>query len=709
MLQVLQHQKSGNIEVVDLPVPECFPAGILVRNESSLISAGTERISVENTRSSLLERAKKQPEQVRQVLDFVKKEGIKSTYRRVMSVLESYKLLGYSSSGVVVKSDCDEFRPGDRVACAGAGYANHAEYAAIPKNLAAHIPENVTFDDASYTTLGAIAMQGFRQAEPELGENVAVIGLGLLGQITVQMLSAAGCNVAGIDINENLFPQAEKFGCEATYPSSFEHINNMLNFTSGMGFDSVIITASTPSNQPLELALEICRKKGRVVFTGAVGMNVPRGPFYKKEIDLRISSSYGPGRYDPEYEERGKDYPPAYVRWTENRNMVSFLKLISTGRMNVNDMTTHHFDAVNASGAYDIITGKKHEPFLGIILRYPQRQGDEKQSIELKPVKKDKINLGFIGAGQFAKNYLLPPLKSSKASFVSVSTATPVNAKVVAGQYGFSKAAVSYPEIINDPDTNVIFCATRHDTHAAIVEASINAGKPVYVEKPLCVSREQLNTINEALKLNPVPVMVGFNRRFSAPFKFIKEKISKCGGPFSMIYRVNAGAIPKSHWIHEESQGGRIIGEVCHFIDCMVYLTGELPVKVHAESVSGTNSEKPNYDDVAVTVKFSGGSLGTVNYYSSGGKSLGKEYFEIFGCGFTLVMDNFSKVSYFGTSGGQIKKFDGKKGINEEIAEVINALDAGSTMPIEFDEIAAVTLATFAATESLKSGEPVYL
>ncbi len=705
MLQVVQYQKDGSMLVEEFPSPSCIEGGILVKTYFSLISAGTEKASVDNAKGSLFDRARKQPDQVKLVLDTIKKEGLLNTIKRVQNKLDSYKSLGYSAAGIVVESDCSEFSPGDRVACAGAGYANHAEMISVPKNLAVKLPDNVSFEDAAYTTLGAIAMQGFRQAEPVLGETIAVIGLGLLGQITVQLLKSAGCRVIGLDINESLFEKARSFGADKTMLSSSENKDSILAFTRGMGCDSVIITASAKSNQPIELAMDICRKKGKVVVVGDVWMNIARGAFYLKEIDLRISCSYGPGRYDANYEQRGNDYPYAYVRWTENRNMQAFIDLISSGRMDVKSMTTHVVDIKDAVRAYDIIGGKIQEKYLGILLKYNPENVDTKKNIKVNTyTAASKIKLGFIGAGGFASNYLLPPLKKSEVDFVAVSTATAVNAKQAARTFGFAEASTDSESIIRNKDTNCIFIASRHDSHAEFVRLSIENNKPVFVEKPLAINFEQLESIKSAVEKYSGRVMVGFNRRFSDSFKSIAEFFKNRSEPLAMTYRVNAGFIPKSHWVHEENQGGRIIGEVCHFIDTMVFLCGALPIKVSAECISSDNIEVNNNDNVIISLKFADGSIGNISYLANGDSSLPKEYCEVFCERSSAIMDNFTSVSLYRKSKKKILKFDGRKGINEEVEATINSIKNASSMPIPFDQLYATSRACLLAVESLKTG-----
>ncbi len=710
MLQVVQYQKDGNISLEEMPIPQCPDGGVLVRNIFSLISAGTERTSVTNTQSSLLQRAKKQPEQVKLVMDILKKEGVMSTISKVRTKLDSYKNLGYSCAGIVVESNCGEFKPGDRVACAGAGYAVHAEVVAVPKNLVAKIPDGVDYDEAAYTTLGSIAMQGVRQADLRLGETVAVIGLGLLGQLAVQMLKASGCIVIGMDINEGLFDKAREYGCDYVCQSNTDNVKNIIAYTGGLGCDAVILAASTASNEPVELALKITRKKGKIVVLGAVGMNLPRSPFYEKEIDFRISCSYGPGRYDDNYEVNGNDYPPAYVRWTENRNMQAVLELIRSGKLDVKSMTTHTFNLGDAGRAYDMITGKISGNYLGILLHYPDRP---EAMVKQVKVRKDNnplkdIRLGFIGAGTFAQGYLLPALKEMNIEMHSVSTATSVNALTAAKRFSFRNSTTDSQSIIDDNDINLIFCATKHDSHAGYVISSINAGKAVFVEKPLAINREQLEEIDKAHNEHNGRLMVGYNRRFSKPFTDIKKFFGQRRRPMIISYRVNAGKLPLSHWVYSQDQGlGRIIGESCHFIDCLIYLTGSVPIRVFAECISGSSEDQYNPDNTIITIKFSDGSVGTVQYISNGDSSVPKEFCEVFCEDSIAIMNNFTEVLY--ARGGKTHKanYDGKKGHKEEVAAMIEALRKGGEMPIPYNQLRNASLMTFAALESLDTGMPV--
>lgn len=707
MKQVLQYQKNGKIEVVDLPPPQCPQEGILVRTAWSLISAGTEKTSVDNAKGSLLERAKKQPDQVKLVMDTIKKQGVKETARRVQAKLDSYKQLGYSASGIVVESKCREFSVGDRVAVGGAGLANHAEYVAIPKNLAVKVPDHVELDEAAYATVGAIAMQGFRQAEPSLGDNVAVIGLGLIGQMTVQYLTAAGCKVIGLDIDESLFPIAEESGCDLVLRSSSDAIQQILAFTDGHGCDSVIITAGTSSSEPLNMAMEITRKRGTVVIVGAVGMDLKRHPFYKKEIKLTISSSYGPGRYDPDYEERGIDYPYAYVRWTENRIMKSVLDLIGRGDLDVDMLTTHRYQIAKAQEAYKLVSGETEEKYLGILLQYPQSEerANLASIVEIDSFeKKDgEIGLGIIGAGQFAQNYLLPPLKALGTKPIILSTSTPANAKSLGGHFGFGKVTTDGSEVISDKDVDLVVCATRHDSHAQYVLEAIKAKKDVFCEKPLCVNSDELSQIIEASQNSPSRIMVGFNRRFSKPINDMKQFVRKSAQPMSMIYRVNAGAIPAGHWTQQENQGGRIIGEGCHFIDTMLYLCDSLPVSISAIPMHASDANQPGDNNVAISIRFADGSIGTLHYISSGDKSLPKEYLEVHCGGSSSVMEDFTSLKIYSSGKMSETKYNGEKGIKDELASFVAAIKKGLPSPIPFEEVAAVTKATFLAVESMRS------
>lgn len=716
MLQLIQHQSSGELLLAELPPPPCPEGSVLVSVSHSLISAGTERTSVTKAQSSLLERALKQPDEVRKVLESVRKDGLVSTLRKVQNTLDSYKALGYSLAGTVIESRADGFLPGDRVACAGNAYAFHAEVVSVPKNLVAHVPEGVGFDEAAYTTLGAIAMQGVRQARVELGMSVAVIGLGLLGQITVQLLKASGCRVIGMDVNEALFIQAREFGADAVFPSNRAALSGVQAFTRGLGADAVIITAATDSNEPVELALEAVRKRGTVVVVGAVGMNIPRSPFYEKEVEFRISCSYGAGRYDPVYEEHGHDYPAAFVRWTENRNMQAFLDLLAGKRVNVAAMTTHRFPFERADEAYSLITDKSpdRKPYSGILLEYT-RSAEERLRLNHSVAQNtsypaSNLVIGVLGAGSFAQTHLLPHFKASHDTVLhTVCTPTPVKAKSVQERFGFVHVETSSEALFKNASINTIVCASRHDSHGSYVAAALRNGKDVFVEKPLCISREELAAIDAAAHASSRRVMVGFNRRFSAPFLAMQKFFVGRSEPMSMLYRVNAGALPLQSWIQSPEQGGRIIGEVCHFVDCFCFLTGSFPVRVFAEAISTPNTQAQRHDTVTISLKFADGSIGTVLYFANGANAVEKEYCEVFSEGKTAQMHNFERVRFLSGKNVSEQKFDGSKGHKEEIVAFTQAMARGTASPIPYKQIRAVTLACIAAEESLQRGLPIEL
>ncbi|HVZ41661.1 MAG TPA: bi-domain-containing oxidoreductase [Candidatus Kapabacteria bacterium] len=711
MLQAYQYQKSGELHVKDVPAPELRNGMIVVRTCASLISAGTERNSVMTAKASMIEKVRMRPDLVKQVLETARREGVMSTMEKVRTRLDNYKALGYSASGVVMESGCDEFSPGDRVACA-VNTGAHAEVIAVPRNLAVRIPDGVSFDEAAFTTLGAIAIQGVRQARVALGESVAVIGLGLLGQITVQLLKAAGCRVIGLDTNQRQFDLARRFGADAVVPSDASAVGAIESFTRGIGCDAVIITASTLSNDPIELAIKAARTRARVVVVGAVGMELPRAGFYEKELEITISCSFGPGRYDPRYEEEGIDYPVGFVRWTERRNMESVLDLIASGRLQLEPIITHRFPIADAERAYDLVTGKVDEPYLGILLTYPDRGVNvlaRALRVGGQPPSEGQLGVGFIGAGKFAQSYLLPPARTAGVRMVSVATATAVNARATAEKYGFAEASTDPAGLIARADIGAVFIATRHDSHGEYVRAALEAGKQVFVEKPLAVTKGELQTIREIGDAKNDRVMVGFNRRFSESFRAMKRHFENVREPLVMLYRVNAGFIKLDHWTQQESQGGRIVGEGCHFIDCMQFLAGARPVSVYAAAIGSDNRAQRNADSVSITIRFSDGSVGTLLYLANGDSSVGKEYCEVFGGGHTAIMDNFRAVHLASGNRRKTLKFNGDKGHSEEVARTLAAMKEGAPMPISFQSLCDTTLATLAALDSLAAGGVIAL
>ncbi len=655
-------------------------------------------------------RQSKGPDLVAQVIQNIKKEGITATFNKVKTKLDSLKALGYSTSGRVIISMDDNgiFKPGDRVACGGQDYASHAEIVAVPQNLVAKIPENVSFEEAAFTTAGAIALQGIRQAGPTLGEKICVIGLGLLGQITCQLLKANGCSVFGVDLNDALVKLANASAAELALnrndPNLIPACNN---FTNGHGFDAIIITASAQSNDPVDLSAEIARKKGKIIVVGAVRMELRREPhFYKKELDLRMSCSYGPGRYDSDYEESGNDYPYPYVRWTEQRNMEAFLVLLSHRVIDIKPLITHVFDIKDAIKAYDIITGKAKEEHIGILLKYGERVEKERTLFPIKKTSVAKINTGFIGAGSFAQSYLIPFVKSFGASLQGVVTTRGITSKNVADKFKFNYCS-TYPEdILNDKSINTVFIATPHSSHSDLVIKTLGAGKNVFVEKPLAIDITQLKAVMDAKNKFAVPLMVGFNRRFAPISKSIKQEFKNVSEPLVINIRVNAGSIPKNHWIQNpEVGGGRIIGEMCHFIDLMQYFTDDEPVKVFAESISTGNSLATPADNIVIVIKFSNGSVGNLIYLANGDKSMPKEKIEVFGAGNIGLINDFRDGLFF-KNGKTSKLRSAGKGHKEEIEAFLDALIKGQDSPISFRSVCLTTLTTFKVLDSLYTGLP---
>ena len=710
MKQLIQNFKSGEMYVDEIPSPGISAGMVLVENKFSLISSGTERGTVKVAQASLLGKAKERPDLVAQVISNIKREGIAATINKVRTKLDSLKALGYSSSGKVIAS-LDKnglFKPGDRVACAGQDYASHAAVVSVPQNLVAKIPDNVSFEEAAFTTVGSIAMQGIRQAEPSIGEKIAVIGLGLIGQITCQLLKANGCMVMGIDLNESLVKVAkDTAGVQAVLRNDPGLGSTCLNFTNGYGFDSVIITAAAHSNDPVELAASLARKKGRIIVVGAVGMELQRDPyFYRKELELRMSCSYGPGRYDPVYEEGGNDYPYPYVRWTEQRNMEAFLDLLSMKVIDLKPLITHVFDIDEALKAYDIVLGKTREFSTGILLKYPESKEPEKTFFRIQNNPVRQLNVGFIGAGSFAQSYLIPGVKAAGASLDGVVTSRGITSKNVASKFGFSFCSTEPSEILDNKAINTVFIATPHSSHAALVISALQSGKNVFVEKPLALNHDQLDSLIEVKNKFNLPVMVGFNRRFAPVSAEIKKAFSGLAEPLVVNIRVNAGMIPKGHWIQDpETGGGRIIGEVCHFIDLMQYFTDAEPVSLFAESISTLNTTMTPSDNFAAVIKFSNGSVGNLVYLANGDTSLPKEKIEISGGNISGVINDFRDGMLY--RNGKVTKLKSSgKGHREEIILFLDALKKGKDSPIDFRSACLTTISTFKILDSLSTGLP---
>ena len=709
MQQLTQNLKTGKMEITEVPFPNMGKGQVLVKNYFSLVSAGTEGSKVSTARKGYLGKVKEKPEQAKQVIDTFNKEGFASTYRKVMNKLDALSPLGYSTAGEVIKvgEGITKFKIGDLVACAGADIANHAEVIAVPENLVVKIPSGVSTSDASYCTVASIALQGVRQADLRIGESCLVIGLGLLGQLTVQLLKAAGIKVIGVDVNPDMVELALKSGADYSFVRTSGELElSIQNASYGYGVDAVIITAATNSLDPVELAGRLCRTKGKVIIVGAVPTGFSREVFYKKELELRMATSYGPGRYNPNYEEKGLDYPIGYVRWTENRNMQAFMELLKNNSIDLSFLSTHKFPFSNALDAYQMILDKS-EFFVGILLEYDIKKTNKpvyysQQKLNIENLKGEKqINIGFIGAGTFAQNSLLPNIKN--ANFVAVSTHQGHSSRNIANKYNFSIATGDSDAIINNENINTIFIATRHDLHAEYVLKSIKSGKNVFTEKPLCMSENELDEISKLyLDVNnsgiQSRVMVGFNRRFS-PHVIKLKKVFTSDQPKAINYRINAGYIPADSWIQDKDiGGGRIIGEVCHFVDLAMFIAGSLPSTLYANAIIDSLGL---LDTLNVNLSFKDGSIANISYYSNGSKELKKEYLEVFCNGVTIVIDDFKEFHIYTNKHKKSKLFNQDKGHKLEVDLFLDSIRQGKDAPISFEEVYWSTKMSFDIIKSI--------
>lgn len=712
MKQIVQNRKTGELRVEDMPVPALRPNGLLVQNAWSLISAGTERTSVDLGKKSLIGKARARPDQVRKVMDTVRREGARATYRKVMGTLDSSHALGYSSAGTVVEmaDGISGFSPGDRVACAGAGYANHAELVFVPHNLCVRIPDQVAMQDAAFTTVGAIAMQGVRQAQVAIGENVAVIGLGLVGQLTVQILRAAGCRVLGIDLNPDMIDLALGLGMEQGCIAVGSDVEQRVRvFTHDVGVDAAIITAGSASSVPVEMAGAVCRDRGRVVVVGAVRMDIPRAPFYEKELSLRLSRSYGPGRYDPVYEEKGIDYPIGYVRWTEKRNMEAFLNLVDERRVKVEQLISHRFKIDDALQAYELIEERKDS--IGVLLEYDGRVDPKEKKITFRlgdVVGAGTVGMGLIGAGSFARGTLLPHLsKISEVKLLGVATASGTTANDVARRFDLAYCTADYHELLQDEQVQAVVIATRHNLHASmVVEAVGNFAKAVFVEKPLALNKDELRQVLQVVEESSRPVMVGFNRRFAPLTEKVKEFFGPDRGPLVVQCRINAGAIPATHWIQDpEEGGGRIKGEVCHFLDLVAWLIGVSPVKISGFRINTSHQGVSTDDNLTISMDFSDGSIASIVYTAIGDPAFAKERIEVFGDGKVAVIDDFRKAS-FSHNGkvGNERAAGADKGHRSELEYFIQGIRGEVNLSEHFRHSVMSTWGTLKLVDALEQG-----
>lgn len=711
MRQVVQNIRSGEIRLLQVPDPVATPGQVVIANAVSLISAGTEKAARELAKKSLFQKARERPDQVRRVLEKLRQEGLIATIKQVRGRLEQPMPLGYSSAGIVLAcgEGVEDLKPGDRVASNGP----HAGVVSVPRNLCARIPEGVPYDHAAFTVLGAIALQGVRLSKLALGETAYVVGLGLVGQITVPLLKAAGCRVIATDLDADKCVLALAMGAdEARVDLDADAVQGLTN---GLGADAVVITAATSSSGPITMAGDAVRKKGRVVIVGAVGTHFPRTPYYLKEAEIVVSSSYGPGRYDPLYEERGQDYPLPYVRWTEQRNFQAVLDLMSRGDLNVTSLITHRFQLDQAEEAYRLVeTGS--EPYIGVLLQYSERNLERpERRIELRSeAPSGPTGVGCIGAGNFAKAVLIPLVREIRELDLRIlCSAGGLSAAEAGERFGFSLATTDEDQVFSDPKVDMVVLATRHNLHASQVMKGLRAGKHVFVEKPLALRVEEIVGIEKELEQaqrggsGPL-LMVGFNRRFSPAARIVRDFLQNRSSPLTLSFRFNAGAIPADHWVQDpEVGGGRIIGEACHAIDLVTFLTGSPPVRVFAESIGGPKSSELTDDQSFMTLRHADGSVSSIGYLAGGDRAFPKERVEVFGDGRVAVIEDFREV--ITVAKGKVRrrrKLQQDKGHRGELLAFARAIRDGGTSPIDWEDLRSVALAAILAVRSLREGVP---
>lgn len=710
MKQVMQNMRSGDTNLLDVPPPQLGRGQVLVATKASLISAGTEKMLMDFAQKSLAGKAKERPDLVKKVMEKVQRDGISATVRAVFAQLDAPLPLGYSAAGEVLEVSDDLtnlYKPGDRVLMAGAGIANHAEVNAVPKNLVAKLPDNVSYEEGCYATLCAIAMQGFRNAKTSLGESVLVMGLGLVGQLTCQFAAASGCRVMGMDFDAERIKMAVATGAEAGCNLAKDDANSMVKaFTHGKGFDNIIICAATDSNEPIENAAEWARDKANVVMTGMVGTKIPYAAFMKKELNFVISRSYGPGRYDPNYEEKGQEYPIGYVRWTERDNLEEAARLMASGDLDVKALTSHSFEIDKVKEAYDLVTSGK---CLGVVLTYPSTTEERMQpSVKVRPVDvvTGDVGLASIGAGSFSRAILLPALKNMKGvKFTGVVTRSGASARAVAEKFGFGYASSDMEEIWKDKNTNTVLVATLHNTHAELVEKSLKAGKHVFVEKPLALTMEEYEAVRKAYEKSGKLLMVGFNRRFAPQVQKIVKHFESIKAPRQVTIRVNAGSVGADNWQNDpEVGGGRLLGEACHFIDLGIYLSGSKPVDVYG--VQGAGESVYN-----VMMRCEDGSTIQVMYSSDGDSAYSKEQLEVFSGGSIAVLDNYREA--FITTNGKRKNISAKsqnKGHKAELEAFTRAVRGEKALDIlTCEDSFESSRITLLAKESMETGKAIKL
>jgi len=711
--------KQGQAIIEEVPAPQVEPGTVVVQVDRSCISIGTEMSGIKASGLPLWKRALKQPENVKKTLQMVANQGLSSTRSIVEGKLSSGQPTGYSAAGVVLEvgDGIDDLTPGDRVACAGAQCAHHAEIIRVPRNLAVPIPDGLDFAAASTVTLGAIALQGVRRAQPTLGESFVVLGLGILGQLTVQLLKANGCRVIGTDLDAVRVKLARDLGMDvAITPEDGDGIDTVARLTDGIGADGVIITAATPSDEVVSTAFKMCRKKGRVVLVGDVGLNLNRADFYEKELDFFISSSYGPGRYDNTYEGKGLDYPVGYVRWTENRNMAEYLRLLSEGAIKIEPLIAKSYPVSDAAVAYEALKSGDDKPLMVLLTYEISLNGAALSRVIMNPVAQPagakQIRLALVGAGGFAKGMHLPNLKalSDRYHLQAVVSRTGHNATATAKQFGAQYATTDYREVINDPEIDAVLIATRHNLHASMTMQALQAGKHVLVEKPLALTMDELGKIEEVCGslagAHALPVLLtGFNRRFSKHTQYIRELTKDRSNPMILNYRMNAGYIPLDHWVHTEEGGGRNIGEACHIYDLFTYLTGSKVIAVDAKSIKPSTGYYGRTDNFVATMVFEDGSLGTLTYTALGSNDYPKEQLQVFVDGKVIVLDDYKQVTVAGANAKRIETKLASKGQKEELEAFASTIQRGGEWPIPLWQQVQAMRISFEVEAELRGGD----
>jgi predicted dehydrogenase/threonine dehydrogenase-like Zn-dependent dehydrogenase len=710
--------KSGKVSVEAVAAPQVGARNVLVRVQYSCISVGTEMAGVAMSALPLYRRALKQPEHARKALQLMRDQGIRRTYDMIAGRLSAGTPTGYSAAGVVIAvgSEVEHLHVGDRVACAGAGIANHAEIIDVPVNLAAEIPQGLSADLASTVTLGAIALQGVRRAQPTLGESFVVVGLGILGQIAVQLLKANGCRVLGVDLDPRRIQLALENGMDAGLdPARENYVERVQKLTDGYGADGVIVTAASSSDKVISEALQSCRRKGRAILVGDVGLHLQRADLYRKELDFLISTSYGPGRYDALYEEGGLDYPIAYVRWTENRNMEAYLRLLADGKVKLSNLLAEPFDIDRAPRAYEALSAEGPKPLL-VLLHYPQRPEAEPARIShrlpaAKPGDNSRIRLGLVGAGGFAQGMHLPNLVKLRSRYElrGVVSRTGANARAVAIQYSAAYSSTDFGQLLHDPEIDLLLIATRHNLHARMVLEALRAGKHVFVEKPLALDETELQAIERFYSESPNPplLMTGFNRRFSPAIRRAAEVLAGRTTPFILNYRMNAGFIPADHWVHGPEGGGRNIGEACHIYDLFNYLTGASVRGVQAVSIAPAGRQWRRNDNFVAVVSYTDGSVCTLTYTALGAKSFPKERMEIFCDGKVIALDDYKSLAIVGGHHNGWKSRTTEKGQFEELQALAAALRDRAPWPISLDQQLSATRISFEVERQISGAEPL--